>query len=191
MSDFLTQKCLNCGAEFLTSEESLEQAALCDRSETGDVDGCEIVDRTLGVNGGGSDLSQVVDGSQHSGHSAKAVDTAGESHGDGTAVDIGPRRSLDQTVWTSDALCRGKTEIFFAPPGERSGRRRRREAVAMSYCSQCPVSDPCKEAGRGGREHGFWGGENDEKRSEAGYGPSHPHRRAVIEAAKRAGENFS
>lgn len=93
--------------------------------------------------------------------------------------------------WADEALCRGKTELFFPPPGERSGRRRKREAIALAYCSQCPVSDPCKEAGRGGREHGFWGGESDEDRSEAGYGPSHPHRKAVGKAKRTSDKRAS
>lgn len=88
--------------------------------------------------------------------------------------------------WTAQAMCRGKTALFFAPPGERDGRRRRREALASAYCAVCPVKEMCKLAGRQGREHGIWGGENDEERALAGYAPRSPHRRVVAEAARTA-----
>ena len=83
-------------------------------------------------------------------------------------------------------MCRGKTHIFFAVPGERDGRRNRREALARSYCACCPVIDECRDAGRSGREHGLWGGEDDEQRAAAGFGPRSPHRRAVAAAARKA-----
>ncbi len=83
-------------------------------------------------------------------------------------------------------MCRGKTDIFFAKPGERDGRRNRREALARAYCACCTVAEQCREAGRAGREHGLWGGENDEQRASEGYGPRSPHRRAVAAAARQA-----
>jgi hypothetical protein len=86
-------------------------------------------------------------------------------------------------------MCKGKTEIFFATPGERDGRRNRREALARAYCACCTVVEQCREAGRGGREHGLWGGENDEQRAAEGYGPRSPHRRAVAAAAREARRN--
>ena len=58
--------------------------------------------------------------------------------------------------------CSGRTELFFAPPGERRVRREKREATALAYCNQCSAKEMCKLAGRAGREHGMWGGENDE-----------------------------
>lgn len=88
--------------------------------------------------------------------------------------------------WTSQAMCRDKTALFFAPPGERDGRRRRREALASAYCAVCPVKAMCMLAGRQGREHGIWGGENDEERALAGFAPRSPHRRVVAEAARTA-----
>ena len=88
--------------------------------------------------------------------------------------------------WHQSAMCRGKTHIFFAVPGERDGRRNRREDLARSYCSCCPVADECRDAGRSGREHGLWGGEDDEQRAAAGFGPRSPHRRAVAAAARKA-----
>jgi hypothetical protein len=94
--------------------------------------------------------------------------------------------SLRRPSWHDAAMCKGKTEIFFATPGERDGRRRRREALARAYCACCSVAEECQEAGRMGREHGLWGGENDEQRAAAGYGPRSPHRRAVAAAAREA-----
>ena len=88
--------------------------------------------------------------------------------------------------WHANAMCRGKTDIFFATPGERDGRRNRREALARAYCACCPVAGECRDAGRDGREHGLWGGENDEQRAAEGFGPRSPHRRAVAAAARKA-----
>lgn len=93
---------------------------------------------------------------------------------------------LRSPAWHESAMCRGKTDIFFAKPGERDGRRNRREALARAYCACCTVAEQCREAGRAGREHGLWGGENDEQRASEGYGPRSPHRRAVAAAARQA-----
>ena len=82
--------------------------------------------------------------------------------------------------------CSGRTELFFAPPGERRVRREKREATARSYCNQCSAKEMCKLAGRAGREHGIWGGENDEERAAAGYAPMFPHRKAIVRAAQDA-----
>lgn len=94
--------------------------------------------------------------------------------------------SLRRPSWQESAMCAGKTEIFFATPGERDGRRKRREALARAYCACCTVVEQCRDLGRDGREHGLWGGENDEERASAGYGPRSPHRRAVAAAAREA-----
>lgn len=148
MSEFATHKCLGCGAEFDVVTETPE---VCENQQSFAEADCAL-------------------------KAQNSLEVRAEPYSD-DPEHISLESLFAETVWTSDALCRGKTDIFFAPPGERSGKRRRREAVAMAYCSQCPVSDPCKEAGRGGREHGFWGGENDESRSDAGYAPSHFRRR--------------
>jgi hypothetical protein len=89
-------------------------------------------------------------------------------------------------AWHEHAMCKGKTAIFFATPGERDGRRNRREALARAYCACCTVAVECRAAGREGREHGMWGGENDEQRAAAGFGARSPHRRAVAAAARQA-----
>lgn len=106
-------------------------------------------------------------------------------------IDVGAHpKKLDESAapadWTDQAMCSGKTQIFFASPGERDGRRRRREALALAYCATCRVQRECKQAGREGREHGIWGGENDEERALAGFSPRSPHRRAVAAAARAA-----
>lgn len=106
--------------------------------------------------------------------------------GTGTAGRIVEQAVELRASWQEAAMCRGKTDIFFAPPGERRGRRSRREALARAYCACCSVAEQCREAGRAGREHGLWGGENDEQRAAAGHGPRSPHRRAVAVAARRA-----
>ena len=97
--------------------------------------------------------------------------------------------TLDAGNWPAEALCTGRSHLFFPPPGERTGRRLRREALAKSYCAQCPAQEPCRQAGRLRREHGIWGGETAEERAAAGFSPRSPNRRAVVAAAvgSRAG----
>ncbi len=112
-------------------------------------------------------------------------DAAG-SHEETTAslralLDAGANRN-----WTAEALCTGKTHLFFAPPGERMTRRTKREALANSYCEQCSVSTECRTWARENRESGFWGGENEEQRAAAGFAPRSPNRRAVAIAARAA-----
>lgn len=104
----------------------------------------------------------------------------------GNAVGGGRDQTPATADWAAQAMCGGKTELFFARPGEREGRRNRREALARSYCACCAVAESCKLAGRLGREHGIWGGENDEERAAAGFAPRSPHRRAVAAAAREA-----
>lgn len=92
--------------------------------------------------------------------------------------------------WQDEAVCKGLTEVFFGPAAERPERRVEREALAKSYCLSCPVMLPCRRTARLNREHGFWGGENDEERAAAGYAPRSPSRRSVIQArddARRRG----
>jgi hypothetical protein len=50
-------------------------------------------------------------------------------------------------AWTADASCQGRSELFFAPAGERPEARVARE----------------------NREYGFWGGESEEERAAAGF----------------------
>src|SRR5437868_133868 len=47
--------------------------------------------------------------------------------------------------WTADAACGGRTELFFAPAGERPEARVVREAEARSICRECPVLLECRD----------------------------------------------
>lgn len=98
-----------------------------------------------------------------------------------------PLLSVPAEDWKDDVVCRGKTHLFFGPPGERPSRRRRREEIAASYCAVCPVVDECRGDARVHHECGFWGGESEEERARAGYPPRSIERRSVA-AAARAGE---
>ena len=71
--------------------------------------------------------------------------------------------------WSNDAACQGRTEYFFAPPGERPEARALRENRARGVCMACPVLDSCRQWAREHREYGFWGGESEEDRAAAGY----------------------
>jgi WhiB family redox-sensing transcriptional regulator len=72
-------------------------------------------------------------------------------------------------AWTADAACQGRTELFFAPSGERPEARVVREDKARAVCMACPVMRPCREWAREHREYGFWGGESEEERAAAGF----------------------
>lgn len=89
-------------------------------------------------------------------------------------------------TWQDLARCKGVPELFFAPPAERPERRAEREAAALSYCMACPALLVCRRSARDNREHGFWGGENDEQRAAAGFMPRSPSRRAVLQAGNKA-----
>ena len=71
--------------------------------------------------------------------------------------------------WTADSACSGRTELFFAPAGERPEARVVREAEARAICRECPVLLECRDWAREHREYGFWGGESEEERAAAGY----------------------
>ena len=88
--------------------------------------------------------------------------------------------------WAKDGLCSNKSDLFFAPPGERRTRRTKREALAKSYCDNCQVLLVCRSWARDNREHGFWGGESEEQRAKLGYPPRSPSRRAVAEMGRDA-----
>lgn len=95
-----------------------------------------------------------------------------------------PRKpTLTDRSWVAYANCKGHSELFFAPVGERPERRVRREAAARVLCQQCPVMLACRSDARLNRESGFWGGESEEERAAAGYPPHSTTRRAVRLAA--------
>ncbi|MEV4506084.1 WhiB family transcriptional regulator [Streptomyces klenkii] len=43
--------------------------------------------------------------------------------------------------------------------------------AARELCETCPLTVPCREAGRQGREFGIWGGESTIERARLGYAP--------------------
>lgn len=71
--------------------------------------------------------------------------------------------------WTADAACVGRTELFFAPAGERPEARAVRENKARNVCAECEVQRACRDWAREHREYGFWGGESEEERAAAGF----------------------
>jgi WhiB family redox-sensing transcriptional regulator len=71
--------------------------------------------------------------------------------------------------WTDQAACTDRTELFFAPAGERPEARAVREGKARAVCSECEVLMACRDWAREHREYGFWGGESEEERAAAGF----------------------
>ncbi len=79
-------------------------------------------------------------------------------------------RALAQLAkWREQSKCSGKRNLFFAPNSERPQARFRREAKANTLCNCCPVQEECRHFARTNHEYGFWGGENEEQRHQAGY----------------------
>ena len=78
-------------------------------------------------------------------------------------------REWDESSWSGSAACKGLSSIFFPPPAERPQARERREAQARLVCLSCEVLDDCRDYARRNREYGFWGGESEEERHEAGF----------------------
>ena len=63
---------------------------------------------------------------------------------------------------------------YFPPPGERPAARERRENRARKVCFECEVLADCQTYARQQRELGFWGGESEIERAEAGFAPTTP-----------------
>lgn len=93
--------------------------------------------------------------------------------------------------WNVHAKCKGRTQLFFAPAGERPEARARRESLARRYCAVCPVQAICQDTARRNHEAGLWGGENEEERAEAGFAPRAITRRAVQVAVTEGGRRSS
>ena len=74
--------------------------------------------------------------------------------------------TIDPDVWTLEAACLGRTELFFAPDeSESRGSRRHREALAKEVCGVCVVRVEClDEAIRGDERFGIWGGLTERER---------------------------
>ena len=85
-----------------------------------------------------------------------------------TVLDFKFREETDDD-WMEAGSCRGLSDIFFAPLAERPQTRSRREARARAVCLECPVLNTCRDYARPHRAYGFWGGENEEERHQAGF----------------------
>lgn len=73
--------------------------------------------------------------------------------------------------WATQAVCKGRTDLFFAPAGERPVEATRRVAQARELCFACPVRAECRTHARNHREYGIWGGETEPERAALGYAP--------------------
>ncbi len=74
-----------------------------------------------------------------------------------------------EATFFDHAACKGRGHLFFPPLAERPQTRAKREARAAEVCRSCPVLDPCRLYARHRREYGFWGGESEEQRGDAGF----------------------
>lgn len=85
------------------------------------------------------------------------------------AVETLFHRQLTDDRWMDTAACKGLTHLFFPAPAERPQARERREAMAKSVCHSCSVAGTCRDFARNHHEYGFWGGESEDERHEAGF----------------------
>lgn len=96
---------------------------------------------------------------------------------------------IGPTGWMEEAACNGKSHLFFAPFAERPEARVRREASARRICEGCESLAACREYARTNRELGFWGGESESERADAGFAPTTPiigRKRVAEERARNA-----
>ncbi|MGB1504855.1 MAG: WhiB family transcriptional regulator [Acidimicrobiales bacterium] len=103
-----------------------------------------------------------------------------------TVESTGP---VGPTGWMDEAACNGKSNLFFAPFAERPEARVRREAAARRVCESCDSLEMCRTYARTNRELGFWGGESESERAEAGFAPTTPiigRKRVAEERARTA-----
>jgi len=91
-----------------------------------------------------------------------------------TDLDIHALPDTSVADWRDDAVCRGKTRLFFPPSAERPQARVRRQRAAKALCDACPVADQCRQHARTNREYGYWAGESEEDRYVLGYRVSAP-----------------
>ena len=92
------------------------------------------------------------------------------------------------TGWMEAAKCTGKSDLFFAPFAERPEARVRREAKARAICEAARPSR-CANLRTHQPELGFWGGESESERSDAGFPPTTPiigRKRVAEERARSA-----
>ena len=82
---------------------------------------------------------------------------------------------VGELAFVGEALCVGRTELFFPPYNERPSTRARREHRAKQLCGHCPVQETCRAFARAHGEYGVWGGETDEERVLAGTRLRYPY----------------
>ena len=104
-----------------------------------------------------------------------------------TAIET-PVELIGPTEWMETAVCSGHGKLFFAPFAERPEARVRREAAAKLICEVCGSMRSCRDYARVNRELGFWGGESESDRADAGFPPTTPiiGRKRVAEQRARA-----
>jgi WhiB family transcriptional regulator, redox-sensing transcriptional regulator len=85
------------------------------------------------------------------------------------AVETLFHRQVTDDRWMDAASCKGLIHLFFPSPAERPQARERREAMAKAVCASCVVNGMCREFARSNHEYGFWGGESEDERHEAGF----------------------
>ena len=85
------------------------------------------------------------------------------------AVEALYQRQATDDRWMSEAACRGLTHLFFPTPAERPQARERREEMAHAVCGSCSVQVACRDFARTHHEYGFWGGESEDQRHQAGF----------------------
>ncbi len=103
-----------------------------------------------------------------------------------TEGSVGP---IGSTGWMQTASCSGHSDLFFAPFAERPEARVRREAAARTICDNCDSFGDCRTYARTNRELGFWGGESESERADAGFPPTTPiigRKRVAEERARNA-----
>ena len=84
-------------------------------------------------------------------------------------VDIVVHRTVTDEAWMRAAECKGLTHLFFPTPAERPQSRERRESMARTVCGNCAVVAACRDFARTNHEYGFWGGESEDERHDAGF----------------------
>ena len=77
------------------------------------------------------------------------------------------QKAIDEGRWSEAAS-------IFAKVAERPQARARREAKASALCQSCDSRLQCRDYARQNREFGFWGNENEEERTRAGYSVPNP-----------------
>ena len=67
-----------------------------------------------------------------------------------------------------------KVATIFSSSRRKAAARERRENRARKVCFECEVLADCQTYARQQRELGFWGGESEIERAEAGFAPTTP-----------------